>query len=243
MTTGPKDKVKALVFDVFGTVVDWRGSVIREMTAFGKGRGFEADWASFADDWRKLYQPSMEEVRSGRRAWTILDVLHRESLLKLIDKYGLKGLADHEIEHLNTIWHRLDPWPDAVEGLTRLKRRYIISTLSNGNTGLLIRMAKRAGLPWDLILGAETARAYKPLPDAYLRNAALLNLEPHEVMLVAAHNDDLAAAAATGYRTAFVVRPTEYGPNQSKDFAADRAWDVVTGSFTGVADAMGCPVL
>jgi 2-haloacid dehalogenase len=242
MATGPKDKVKALVFDVFGTVVDWRGTTIRELGAFGKGRGFEADWAAFADDWRRLYQPSMEEVRSGRRAWTILDELHRESLLRLVDKYGLKGLADHEIEHLNTIWHRLDPWPDVVEGLTRLKSRYIIGTLSNGNTGLLTRMAKRAGLPWDVILGAETARAYKPLPEAYQRNAALLNLEPHEVMLVAAHNDDLAAAAATGYRTAFVARPTEYGPNQTKDMAADRSWDVVSNTFTGVADAMGCPV-
>ncbi len=160
--------------------------------------------------------------------------------MTLLEKHGVKGLAEHEIEHLNTIWHRLAPWPDSVEGLTRLKSRYIISTLSNGNTGLLIRMGKHSGLPWDLILGAETARAYKPLPDAYLRNAALLNLEPHEVMLVAAHNDDLAAAAATGYRTAFVVRPQEYGPDQKKDKAATQAWDIVTDSFNGVADAMGC---
>ena len=243
METSAKGPVKALVFDVFGTVVDWRGSIIRELTAFAKGRGLDADWARFADDWRALYQPSMEEVRSGRRAWMILDDLHRESLLTLLDRHGIKGLGRHEIEHLNTTWYRLEPWPDVVEGLHRLKQRYIISTLSNGNTGLLTRMAKSAGLPWDLILGAETARAYKPLPDCYLKNAALLNLEPHEMMLVAAHNNDLSAAAGTGYRTAFVVRPAEYGPQQSKDLAAEKAWDVVTDSFTGLADAMGCPRL
>ncbi|MBS0242905.1 MAG: haloacid dehalogenase type II [Proteobacteria bacterium] len=237
-----KDLVKACVFDVFGTVVDWRGSVIRELTAFGAGKGFgHIDWARFADDWRGLYQPSMEDVRSGRRPWMILDDLHRESLLKLLERNGITGLASHEVEHLNKIWHRLDPWPDAIEGLTRLKRRYIIGTLSNGNTGLLLRMSKRAGLPWDVILGAETARAYKPQPECYLRNAQMLNLEPHEVMLVAAHNNDLAAAAAVGYRTAFVVRPSEYGPNQNKDQHAERDWDVVSDSFTGVADAMGCP--
>lgn len=238
-----KDQVKALVFDVFGTVVDWRQSIIRELTAFGNGRGLTHDWAKFADDWRGLYQPAMEEVRSGRRAWTILDDLHRESLKTLIERHGIKGLSAHEIEHLNRAWHRLDPWPDAVEGLLRLKRRYIIGTLSNGNTGLLLRMAKRAQLPWDVILGAEPAKAYKPMPECYLRNAALLNLEPHEMMLVAAHNNDLAAAASVGYRTAFVVRPQEYGADQRKDLAADRDWDVVTSSFTGVADAMGCPLL
>ena len=236
-----KDNVKALVFDVFGTVVDWRGSVVRELTAFGNGHGLQRDWARFADDWRGLYQPSMEEVRSGRRPWAILDDLHRESLVRLLERYDIKGLEAHEIEHLNTAWHRLDPWPDAVEGLLRLKRRYIIGTLSNGNIGLLTRMAKRAGLPWDVILGAEPARAYKPMPECYIRNAQLLNLQPSEVMLVAAHNNDLAAAAATGYRTAFVARRGEHGPRQTLDLAAEQAWDVVTDSFIGVAEAMGCP--
>ncbi len=236
-----KSNVKALLFDVFGTVVDWRSSLVRELSAFGKGRGITVDWVQFADDWRGLYQPAMEEVRAGRRAWTILDTLHRESLLTLLERNGIRGLEPHEIEHLNTVWHRLDPWPDAVDGLLRLKRRYIIGTLSNGNIGLLVRMAKRAGLPWDVILGAETARAYKPLPECYQRNAALLGLEPSEVMLVAAHNNDLAAAARVGYRTAFVARRTEHGPAQSIDMAADRAWDVVTDSFIGVAEAMGCP--
>lgn len=235
-----KDNVKALVFDVFGTVVDWRSSLIRELSAFGNGRGLQADWARFATDWRDLYQPSMEEVRSGRRGFAILDDLHRESLIKLLDRYGISGLAPHEIEHLNTAWHRLDPWPDVIDGLLRLKRRYIIGTLSNGNVGLLTRMAKRAALPWDVILGAEPARAYKPMAECYLRNAAILNLEPSEVMLVAAHNNDLAAAAATGYRTAFVVRRHEHGPGQTRDLGADQAWDVSTDSFIGLAEAMGC---
>ena len=238
-----KQQVQALLFDVFGTVVDWRGSVVRELTAFGDGRGFKHDWAKFADEWRGLYQPGMEEVRNGQRAWTILDLLHRESLLVLLDKYDMKGLAEHEIHHLVTIWHRLDPWPDAVGGLTRLKSRYIIGTLSNGNIGLMARMAKRGRLPWDVVLGAEPARAYKPLPEAYQRNAEMLNLEPHEVMLVAAHNGDLAAAAKVGLRTAFVLRPDEHGPGQKIDLSASEAWDVVTDSFHGVADAMGVPLL
>jgi 2-haloacid dehalogenase len=232
--------VKALLFDVFGTVVDWRGSIIAELTRFGVGKGIAVDWAAFTDDWRGLYQPAMEEVRSGRRPWTILDVLHRESLDRLIAQYRIAGLSEEETDRLNRVWHRLKPWPDAVEGLRRLKSRYIIGTLSNGNVGLLTRLAKNAGLPWDVILGAETARAYKPLPQAYLASAALLNLEPAHVMLVAAHNGDLAAASAVGLRIAFVARPQEYGPHQSKDFKAERPWDVVCASFTELADAMGC---
>lgn len=237
-----KDDVKALVFDVFGTVVDWRTSCIRELTSFGRGRGIDdVDWEKFADDWRGLYQPAMEEVRSGRREFTILDTLHRENLSTLIERHKLPHLANHEIDHLVTIWHRLTPWPDVVEGLYRLKRGYIIGTLSNGNVGLLTRMARYGGLPWDVILGAEVARAYKPQRQAYERTAAALNLELHECMLVAAHNDDLQAAAEVGFRTAFVARPTEYGPHQVKDKSASRAWDIVTDSFHGVADALGCP--
>jgi 2-haloacid dehalogenase len=180
--------VQALLFDVFGTVVDWRGSIIEELSRFGTDKGIAADWAAFTDDWRGMYQPAMEEVRSGQRPWTILDVLHRESLDKLLAKYRIAGLSEAETDHVNRVWHRLKPWPDAVEGLTRLKSRYIIGTLSNGNVGLLTRMAKNAGLPWDVILGAETAHAYKPVPQAYLANAALLYLDPAQVMLVAAHN-------------------------------------------------------
>jgi 2-haloacid dehalogenase len=236
----PTAHVQALLFDVFGTVVDWRSSLIDDLTRFGAEKGIAADWAAFADDWRALYQPAMEEVRSGRRAWTILDVLHRESLDRLLGKYGIAGLSEIDKDHMNRVWHRLRPWPDAVPGLERLKSRFIVGTLSNGNVGLLTRLARHAGLPWDVILGAETARAYKPLPQAYLANAALLNLEPHRVMLVAAHNGDLAAAAAAGLRTAFVARPAEHGPHQRSDLEADRAWDVTTSSFTGLADALGC---
>jgi 2-haloacid dehalogenase len=235
-----KAQVQALLFDVFGTVVDWRGSIVAELTAFGAEKGIAADWASFTDDWRGLYQPAMEEVRSGRRPWTILDVLHRESLDKLLAKYGIAGLSEAEKDHMNRVWHRLNAWPDAVAGLTRLKSRYIIGPLSNGNVGLMTRMAKHAGLPWDVILGAEVARAYKPTPQAYLGSAALLNLEPPQVMLVAAHNSDLAAASAVGLRTAFVARPQEYGPHQKRDFKAEREWDVVCASFGELADAMGC---
>jgi len=235
-----KPDVQALLFDVFGTVVDWRSSIIDELTRFGAEKRLRADWAAFTDDWRGLYQPAMDEVRTGRRPWTILDVLHRESLDKLLVKHAISGLSEADKDHINRVWHRLKPWPDTVEGLTRLKSRFIIGTLSNGNVGLLTRMAKNAGLPWDVVLGAETARAYKPLPQAYLASAELLNLEPGQVMLVAAHNGDLAAAAKVGLATAFVARPTEYGPHQSRDFKADRAWDVVTDSFTNLAKAMGC---
>jgi 2-haloacid dehalogenase len=239
------DDVEALLFDVFGTVVDWRGSIIRDLTDTAAARGFAArgiacDWAAFADDWRGLYQPAMEEVRSGRRPWTILDRLHRESLDKLLASHRINGLAEHEIDHINRAWHRLQPWPDTVAGLVRLKRRFIIGPLSNGNVGLLVRMARHAGLPWDVVLSAETARAYKPMPAAYLNSAAMLNLEPHQVMLVAAHNSDLKAAAAVGLRTGFVARPTEHGPHQSRDFTADGAWDVVAGSFEELAGKLGC---
>ena len=235
-----KSKVKAVVFDVFGTVVDWRGSTIAELRSFAAGRGLSIDAEKFADEWRGLYQPGMEEVRTGRRPFAILDDLHRESLLKLLDKNGVKGLAAHEIEHLVRIWHRLHPWPDMRSGLARLGTRVITGTLSNGNVGLLTRLAKFGHLPFDVILGAEPAQAYKPQPEAYLRTAKLLNLAPHEMMLAAAHNGDLAAAAAVGFRTAFIVRPLEKGPKQDIDLKAEQAWDVITDSCHGLADAMGC---
>ena len=232
--------VQALLFDVFGTVVDWRASIIDDLGRFGAQKGVKADWTAFADDWRSLYQPAMDEVREGRRPWTILDVLHRESLETLLVKHGISGLSEADKDHMNRVWHRLRPWPDTVAGLTRLKSRYIIGTLSNGNVGLLTRMAKFGGLPWDVVLGAETARAYKPLPQAYLASAELLNLKPSQLMLVAAHNGDLAAAAKAGLATGFVARPTEHGPRQSRDFKADRDWDVVADSFVSLAEAMGC---
>lgn len=214
--------IQACLFDVFGTVVDWRSSVSRELAAFARERNLApVDWAQFTVEWRKLYQPSMEEVRSGRRPWTILDTLHRESLVKLIARYGIQRLSEADIDHLNRAWHRLDPWPDVVEGLTRLKRKRIIAPCSNGNIALMVNLAKRAGLPWDCILGAETARAYKPMPEAYLASCRQLGLPPTAVMMVAAHNGDLKAAKAQGLATAFVPRPTEHGPGQTTDLAAD----------------------
>jgi 2-haloacid dehalogenase len=236
----PIDAVKAIVFDVFGTVVDWRGSAIAELQSFAAQRGLSLDCAAFADAWRDLYQPSMEEVRSGRRPFAILDDLHRESLVALLEKHAIMPVTPHEIEHLVRIWHRLHPWPDMAGGLARLNTRVITGTLSNGNVGLLTRLAKFGQLPFNVILGAETARAYKPMPEAYLRTAELLNLEPHEMMLAAAHNGDLAAAASVGYRTAFIVRPTEKGPGQTIDLKAERDWDIVADSCHGVADAIGC---
>jgi len=232
--------VKALTFDVFGTVVDWRSSIIREGEAFGKARGLGVDWAAFADRWRAMYQPAMEEVRSGRRPWTKLDDLHRESLDKLVAELGIKGASDADLDELNRAWHRLDPWPDSVPGLTRLKRKYVLATLSNGNVALMVNMAKRAGLPWDAILGAEVTGHYKPQPACYLGTAALLGLEPGECALVAAHNGDLAAASALGFKTAFVTRPTEHGPGQTKDLTAARDWNVVARDFFDLADQLGC---
>ncbi len=240
MTAPDTSQVKALVFDIFGTVVDWRSSCIAEMAAFGKAKGIRADWAKLTDAWRGLYQPSMEAVRSGTRAWTILDVLHRESLETLLQQHKITGLTDADKDHLTKIWHRLEPWPDVVRGLTRLKTKFIIGTLSNGNVGLLTRMAKNAGLPWDVVLGAETAQAYKPLPQAYLRTCDLLNLQPAEVMLVAAHNGDLAAAANVGMATGFVARPTEYGPLQKIDVTAEQAWTVIASDFGDLATQLGC---
>ena len=233
--------VRALVFDVFGTCVDWRSGIAREFAAFARAHGIQGvDGGKFADAWRALYQPQMEEVRSGRRPWTILDVLHRESLDRVIADFGIEGVLAAARDELNLAWHRLDPWPDTVEGLARLKRKFVIAPLSNGNVALLLNMAKRAGLPWDAILGAEVARVYKPLPESYTRTAAILGLAPAEVMLVAAHNDDLVAAARAGLKTAFVARPREHGPGQTTDLKPERPFDVVAGDFLDLAGKMGC---
>jgi 2-haloacid dehalogenase len=182
----------------------------------------------------------MAEVRRGRRPWVRLDDLHRENLRVVLDEFGLVGLNETEIEHLNRAWHRLDPWPEAIEGLTRLRRRFILATLSNGNVALLVNIARRAGLPWDAILGAELARAYKPLPQAYLCTADLLGLEPQRCMMVAAHNADLVAAGALGFHTAFVARPREHGPRQTSDLRAEHRFDVVAADFLDLADRLGC---
>jgi 2-haloacid dehalogenase len=182
----------------------------------------------------------LEEVRRGRRPWVRLDDLHRENLRVVLDEFGLGGLNETEIDHINRAWHRLDPWPDAIEGLTRLKRCFILATLSNGNVALLVNMARRARLPWDAILGAEVARAYKPLPQAYLCTADLLGLEPRRCMMVAAHNADLVAAGGLGFGTAFVARPSEHGPRQTSDLRAEHPFDVVASDFLGLAARLGC---
>ena len=234
--------IRACLFDVFGTVVDWRTSVSRDLAAFAKQKGISGvDWTEFAVEWRKLYQPSMDEVRSGRRAFTILDLLHRESLDQLIARYRIKGLSEADVEHMNRVWHRLDPWPDAVKGLTRLKTKFVIAPCSNGNIALMVNMAKRAGLPWDCILGAETARAYKPMPEAYLVSCRQLGLAPGSVMMVAAHNADLKAAKAQGMKTAFVARPAEHGPGQTTDLVADTTCvDLPAADFSDLAAKLGC---
>ena len=227
--------VKVLVFDVFGSVVDWRGSIIRDLSAWGAQRGIEADWEGLALAWRDCYQPKMQAVRSGQRPWTLLDDLHRESLVSLLPAFGLNDLNATDLDHVNRVWHRLDAWPDAIAGLTRLKSRYVIGPLSNGNIALLANMAKHAGLPWDLSFSTEWFKAYKPMPESYLGVAKAMNVEPSAVMLCAAHNDDLRSASEVGLKTAFWPRPTEYGANQSKDFEAAQPWDVVATDIRDLA--------
>ncbi len=235
----PKLQPAAIVFDTFGTVVDWRGSLIADLTAFGQSRGVAADWAALVDAWRAAYQPSMQRVRSGEVPWTPLDDLHRESLDALIAKFGITGLSDDDLGHINRGWHRLKPWPDAVPGLTRLKRRFIIGPLSNGNVALLTNMAKHAGLPWDMVFGADLFGHYKPDPETYLGVVRLLDLEPEQVMMAAAHNGDLAAARKCGLLTAFFPRPAEHGPNQTRDLKADAAWDLVATDIDDLATRLG----
>ncbi|WP_028222635.1 haloacid dehalogenase type II [Paraburkholderia oxyphila] len=232
--------IKALVFDVFGTVVDWRSGVAREAQAFLNRHAPGFDPFEFADAWRREYSPAMEEVRSGRRPYVRLDVLHRENLVKVLNRLGVTGVPDAQIDALNLAWHRLDPWPDAVEALYRLKQRFIIAPLSNGNIRLMVDIAKRADLPWDAILGAEVVRAYKPSPQVYRETVEILGLEPAELCLVAAHNGDLAAARRLGLSTAFVARPTEHGAHQTTDLTAEQAWDFVVDDLLQLAGQLGC---
>ena len=236
---GTIGQVKALVFDVFGTVVDWRGSVIRELQRVARARGVVLDAAAFADAWRGRYQPSMNRVRSGAQAWTNLDALHRDSLEHLLREFRLEGLSADEIDHLNRVWHRLRPWPDAVSGLRRLKKRYVLATLSNGNVALLVNMARHARLPWDCILSAELFRHYKPDAEVYLGAAALLGLAPAEVMMVAAHKGDLEAAKRCGLHTAFVHRPLEFGPGRKADRGGAPYIDVAARDFNALAGKLG----
>lgn len=231
-------KIHALIFDVFGTVVDWRGSIVREGRALGRKKKIAADWDAFADAWRAGYKPAMARVRSGELPWMNIDQLHRLILDGLLGKFGLDGLTEDELDHLNRVWHRLDPWPDARKGLALLKRRHVIATLSNGNVSLLVNMAKHGGLPWDTVLSAELFRHYKPDPEAYLGAAAILGFEPSEVMMVAAHKDDLRAAQACGLATAFVGRPKEKGPKVKVDVKPEADFDFNAKNFVDLAKRM-----
>ena len=233
-------EIRALTFDVFGTVVDWRGSIIAEGERWNRDWGLSVNWAAIANAWRARYQPSMEEVRSGKRPWTILDVLHRESLDALLEQFEVKGLSEAQIDHLNRAWHRLRPWPDSVSGLTRLKQKYTLATLSNGNVALLVNMAKHSRLSWDAILGAEVVQHYKPQPEAYLTTARMLGLRPEQCLMVAAHNNDLVHAASHGFRTAFIHRSTEYGPDQSTDLEPTEDFDWIARGLDDLAEQLGC---
>ncbi|MBI1297846.1 haloacid dehalogenase type II [bacterium] len=231
MPHSPLSQVSALTFDVFGTVVDWRTSIIREGQLLSLRKGIDVDWPRFADAWRAGYAPAMQQVRSGELPWLKIDQLHRRILDGLLDEFGLRGLTEPELDDLNCAWHRLIPWPDAVLGLHRLKADYVIATLSNGNVSLLTHMAKNTGLPWDCILSAELVGHYKPDAEVYLKAADLLGLPPEQVMMVAAHKGDLHAARAVGMRTAYVPRPLEYGPNGDADLTPDPEFDVVANDF------------
>ena len=231
--------VKALVFDVFGTVVDWRSSVAAEVQELAKRKNVTVDAAKFADAWRAGYGPSMNRVRTGELPWTKLDALHRMTLDKILVDFGITSLSEGEKDALNRSWHRLKPWPDSVAGLTRLKKKFIIAPLSNGNIGLMTDMAKHAGLPWDVILGAELVRHYKPDREVYQSAADFLALQTGEVMMVAAHLGDLRAAKGVGLKTAFVTRPLEYGPNGKPDLSPDASVDVSAKDFNDLASQLG----
>jgi len=229
----------AIVFDTFGSVADWRSSLIAELTEFGRERGIGGDWPALVDAWRAAYHPSLNRVRSGEIPWTNLDALHRTSLDRLVDEFAITGLSEADLRHINLGWHRLNPWPDSVPALTRLKRRFIIGPLSNGTVALLTHMAKRAGIPWDVIFGSDQFRHYKPDPETYLGVCELLDLEPGQVMMAAAHNNDLASARKLGLMTAFFPRRTEYGPHQTRDFVAEQRWDIVAADIEDLAAQLG----
>ena len=232
-------EIVALTFDVFGTVVDWRTSVIREGEMLSQEKGFDVDWGEFADRWRGGYGPSMNRVRTGELPWTKIDVLHRMVLDELIIEYGLTGLSEEETDHLNRVWHRLIPWPDTVRGLHRLRSQYLITTLSNGNVSLLTNMAKNAGMPWDCILSSELSGHYKPDPEVYLMAAELLSLPPNRVMMVAAHKGDLRAAQRVGLKAAFVARPFERGPGRTVDTSPEPDFDYWASDFEDLAEQLG----
>ena len=230
--------VKALFFDVFGTLMDWRNSIARESEASLAPLGHALDWLALADAWRGEYQPAMEEIRSGRQPFRKLDLLHRDNLERVLPRFGISGLSEEVLAHLNLAWHRLDAWPDTAPGLTRLKRKFRIAPVSNGNISLMVDLARRNGIPWDVILGAEIAGDFKPKPRVYLSACAALDLSPGECMMVAAHSRDLKAAASHGLRTAHVARPNEHGPGKGEP-APTVPVDIVAASVEDLAGKLG----
>ncbi len=232
--------VKALTFDVFGTVVDYRGTIIREGERLNRAKELHVDWAQIADAWRARYRPSLDRVMQGALPWTNLDALHRLSLNELLLAFQINDrFTEDEKDHLNRVWHRLQPWPDAIPGLTHLRKRFVLATLSNGNMALLVNMAKYSALPWDCILSAELVQAYKPDPRVYQMAINLLGLSGHEVMMVAAHQEDLRVAQSQGMQVAFVPRPQEWGPSHTPDLTPDPAFEVVATDFMDLAQQLG----
>ncbi len=231
--------VEALLFDTYGTVVDWRGSVLDELRALGTAHGVAVDCERFLSEWKTCYRVGMDRVNSGEWPWTTVDAIYRRRLEELLPIHGLDTLSPDEVEHLSRVWWRLRPWPDAVPGLARLRRRYVISPLSNASFAGMVHLAKFAALPWDCIITAENARCYKPRPEVYRTAIEMLALDPARVMMVAAHNYDLGAARSCGMRTAFVPRPTEWGPDQRTDLRPDDRWDLVATDIEDLATALG----
>ncbi|MBV9462264.1 MAG: haloacid dehalogenase type II [Bradyrhizobium sp.] len=230
-------EVKALFFDVFGTLVDWRGGVAREAQAVLEPLGHTLDWLAFADAWRAEYQPGMAEVRSGRIPFSKLDVLHRRNLDRILPRFGLADLPSKSLAHLNLAWHRLDAWPDVPRGLHLLRRRFLLAPVSNGNISLMVDLARRNNLPWDAILGAEIAGDYKPKSRVYLAAAEAFDLAPSACMMVAAHTSDLLHAAQCGLRTAHVARPNEVGPGRG-EAAPGEPVDLAVASLPELADVL-----
>lgn len=234
------DKVEALVFDVFGTVVDWRGSIVRQGRAFSARTGVAVDWPAMADRWRAGYRPTMDRIARGEMPWTRFHDFNRALLEDLVREFGIRGLKRRDLDELNDCWRRLDPWPDVVRGLKRLKTRFVIGTLSNGDIRTMVDIAKHAGLPWDVVFSSENFRRFKPDPQVYLGAAALLGVKPDRVALVAAHKNDLRAARANGLRTAFVERAKEHGPGRKADLLVpERYIDILAHDFNELADSLG----
>ena len=239
-------EVKALLFDVFGTVVDWRTGIAIEVQMIAKKYNIELNADDFADAWRAEYQPAMEQIRSGKRSFTILDILHLENLKKIAPRFNLNNLSNEDLNFLVTAWHRLPGWPDSSQGLNKLKKKFILATQSNGNIALMVNMAKYSNLNWDVILGAEVLGHYKPEPQAYIKACKALNLKPSECLMVAAHDDDLKAASLQGMKTAYVHRPFEYGKDklfdiaEVNDYKGNRNWDIMSKDFNDLAFKLGC---